>query len=246
MKRFLLITVFAVAFSTLVFGQQAKSEEEFEAAMAVQDATDPNARIAAAQRFLTEFPDTEFDEFANLMLMASYQELGDLQNMVLYAEQTLRINPDNVGVLVDLAYGIPSRTRKFDLDKEEKLSVAEGHATKALALIPNMTNPNPTISDEEWLSIKKDYMARGYESLGVIESKRENFDGAVAFIQKAIDLSPEGQPMTHYHHADALLSAGNKAEALAAINQCITLGGVPLGGGGDAAQDLKAKIEASN
>lgn len=246
MKRFLPLLFITIAFAALSFGQQAKSDEEFAAAMAVQNATDANARIAAAQSLLTEFSDTEFKEFANLMLMASYQELDDLENMMIYAEETLRVNPANVGVLLELAYAIPSRTRQFDLDKEEKLSTAEGYATKALALVPNMTKPNPEIPDEEWLSIKKDYMSRGNESLGVIESKRENFDGAAALLQKAIDLAPDAMPMTHYHHADALLSAGKKVEALAAINQSITLGGIPLGGGKDAAKELKAKIEASN
>jgi hypothetical protein len=40
------------------------------------------------------------------------------------------------------------------------------------------------------------------------------------------------------------MNAGKKAEATTAINQSITLGGVPLGGGADAAQVLKQKIEA--
>lgn len=246
MKRFLPLFVITLAFATLCFGQQAKSDEEFNAAMAVQNAADANARIAAAQNLLTEFRDTEFKEFANLMLMASYQELGDLPNMIVFAEETLMINPSNVGVLLELAYAIPSRTREFDLDKEEQLSGAEAHATKALALIPNMTKPNPDTPDDQWLTIKKDYMSRGNESLGVIEFKRGNFDGSAAFLEKAIELAPDPTPMTHYHHANTLLSAGKKEEALAAINQSITLGGIPLGGGTDASQALKAKIEASN
>jgi tetratricopeptide (TPR) repeat protein len=242
MNRFLLLLVFTLAIATLCFGQQAKSDEEFNAAMAVQNATDANARIAAAENLLIEFKDTEFREFANLMLMASYQELDDLENMIIYAEETLNINPNNVGVLLELAYAIPSRTRQFDLDKEEKLSSAEGYAAKALALVPNMTNPNPDVPNDQWLTIKKDYMSRGNESLGVVESKRENYDGAVAFLQKAIALAPDPMPMTHYHYADALLSAGKREEALAAINQSITLGGIPLGGGADAAKELKAFI----
>jgi tetratricopeptide (TPR) repeat protein len=246
MNRFLRISAIVLACASLMFSQQAQSQEELDAALAVQNASDPNARIAAAQTLLIEYKDTEFKEFANLMLMASYQELNDLENMVMYAEQTLAINPSNVEVLLELAYTIPSRTREFDLDKAEKLSRAEGHATKALALIPNLTKLDPNLPDNQWLNIKKDYMSRGNESLGVIESKRENYDAAVSLLQKAIDGAPQAIAMTYYHLADAQLGAGKKAEAIAAINQSITLGGVPLGGGSDAAKDLKAKIEAAN
>ncbi len=246
MNRFLRISVIALACASLMFSQEAKSQEELDAALAVQNASDPNARIAAAQTLLTEYKDTEFKEWANQMLMASYQELNDLANMVVYAEQILEINPSNVEVLLELAYAIPSRTREFDLDKAEKLSRAEGYATKALALVPNLTKPDPALPDDQWLNAKKDYMSRGNESLGVIESKRENYDAAVSWLQKAIDVAPQAMAMTYYHLADAQLGAGKKAEAIAAINQSITLGGVPLGGGGDAAKELKAKIEAAN
>ena len=208
MYRFLRISVIALACASLMFSQEAQSQDELDAALAVQNASDPNARIAAAQ--------------------------------------TLAINPSNVGVLLELAYAIPSRTREFDLDKAEKLSKAEGYATKALALVPNLTKLDPNMPDDQWLNIKKDYMSRGNEALGVIESKRENYDAAVSLLQKAIDVAPQGMAMTYYHLADAQLGAGKKAEAIAAINQSITLGGVPLGGGGDAAKDLKAKIEAAN
>lgn len=246
MNRFLRISVIALACASLMFSQEAQSQEELDAALAIQNATDSNARIAAAQYLLTQYKDTEFKEFANQNLMMSYQELNDLGNMVVYAEETLAINPSNVGVLLELAYVIPSRTREFDLDKTEKLSRAEGYAMKAMSLVPNLTKLDPNLPDDQWLDIKKDYMSRGNESLGVIESKRENYDAAASLLQKAIDVAPQAMAMTYYHLADAQLGAGKKAEALAAINQSITLGGVPLGGGGDAAKDLKAKIEAAN
>ena len=214
--------------------------------MAVQSAQDPNLRAAAAKKLLTDFKNTEFKEFANYMLMIAYQELDDFENMMLYGERTLEINPENPGVLLQLAYAIPTRTREFDLDKEEKLTKAEGFASRALTLIPNMAKVDPSLPDDAWLETKKDFMAQANESLGVIEVKRANYDEAAGFLTKAIGLQPQQSPMTHYHLADAYMNAGKKPEALTAINQSITLGGVPLGGGGDAAQTLKQQIEAMN
>ena len=248
MKR--LLTLVAVVLACVGLapaqGPQPKSQKELDAILAVESAADPNARAAAAQKLLTDFKNTEFKEYANYMLMVSYQQLDDFENMMVYGERTLEINPSNPGVLLQLAYAIPNRTREFDLDKEEKLTKAEDFASRALTLIPNMDKVNPDMSDEEWLVTKKDFMAQANESLGVIEAKRANYDEAAAFLTKAIELQPEPNSMTHYHLADAYKNAGKKAEALGAINQSITLGGVPLGGGGDAATNLKQQIEAMN
>jgi tetratricopeptide (TPR) repeat protein len=248
MKRFLTLAAVVLASAGLapVQGQQPKSQEELDAILAVQSAEDPNVRAAAAKKLLTDFKNTEFKEFANYMLMVSYQDLDDFENMMLYGERTLEINPSNPGVLLQLAYAIPARTREFDLDKEEKLTKAEDFASRALTLIPNLEKVDPDMPDDAWLETKKEFMAQGNESLGVIEAKRENYDEAAILLTKAIGLQPQQNPMTHYHLADAYMNAGKKAEALTAINQSITLGGVPLGGGGDAAQVLKQKIEAMN
>jgi len=248
MKRFLTLVAVVLACVSLApaQGPQAKSPKEFDAVMAIQSAANPNARVAAAKSLLTGFKNTEFKEFANFMLMVSYQQLDDFENMMVYGERTLEINPENPGVLVQLAYAIPSRTRQFDLDKEEKLTKAEDLASRALALIPNLDKLNPDMSDEEWLDTKKDFMAQANESLGVIEAKRTNYDEAAAFLTRAIELQPLPSSMTHYHLADSYMNAGKKAEALGAVNQSITLGGVPLGGGGDAAKNLKQQIEAMN
>lgn len=245
MKNFLLAAI-VLGCAAAAFGQTAKSQAEFDAAMAVQSATEPQARIAAAQKLLKDFKNTDFKEFANLMIFASYQELSDYENMLLYGERTLEINPGNPGVLLELANAIPARTREFDLDKEEKLTKAEEFANRALTTIPNLPKPNPDMLDDDWLNIKKDFMSRGNEAMGLIAVKRENYDEAVDFLNKAIGLAAEPNAMTHYYLADAYLKAGKKAEALTAVNQAITLGGIPLGGGGDAAKTLKEKIESGN
>jgi tetratricopeptide (TPR) repeat protein len=246
MKRFLTLAAVVLACVGLASAQgpQYKSQEELDAILAIQDAIDPVERAEAAKFLLTAFSDTEFKEMAYYMLMISYQQLDDFDNMMVYGERTLEINPQNPGVLLQLSYAIPTRTREFDLDKEEKLTTAEGFASSALTLIPNLQKINQNVSDEEWLETKKDFMAQANESLGIIEAKRANYDEAAAFLTKAVGLQPQQNPMTHYHLADAYMNAGKKADAITAINRSITLGGVPLGGGADAAKTLKTKIEA--
>ena len=250
MKRLFLSLSLVAALAVGAFAQDAqpqpKSQEEVDAIMAVQNAADPNARIAAAQKLLKDFKDTEFKEFANYMMMLSYQQLNDFENMLIFGDETLKHNADNVGVLLQLSFAIPTRTREFDLDKEEKLSKAEDYAKRAITLIPNLPKLDPNLPDEEWLMTKKDFMSQANESLGLIALKRENYDAAIENLTKALELAEQQTGATLYHLANAYHKSGNKDMALETVNKSIAAGGMQMTDGADAAQDLKKQIEAAN
>jgi hypothetical protein len=113
MNRLLLTLTLVAARAAGAFAQQAqpqpKSQAEVDAIMAVQNSQDPNERIAAAEKLLKDFKDTEFKEFANYMMMLSYQQLNDFENMLIFGDETLKHNPDNVGVLFCCSSPSPSR-----------------------------------------------------------------------------------------------------------------------------------------
>ena len=224
MKRICSLIALALACSLALWAQpQPKSQEELDAIMAIQNAQDADGRIAAAEKLLTDFKDTEFKEFANYMMMLSYQQKNDFENMMMYGELTLEHNPDNVGVLLQLSYAIPLRTREFDLDKEEKLAKSEDFAKRAFTLVPNLPKPDPNLPDEEWLLTKKDFMAQANESLGLVSLKREDYAGAADNFQKALDLAPQQNATTFYYMAQALHKGGDKTRALTAVESAIKL-----------------------
>ena len=221
-------------------GPQPKSQKEVDAIMAVQNASDPQQRLDLAQKLITDFPDTEFKEFANYMSMIAAMQMNDFENMMIFGERTLAINPDNPGVLLQLASAIPLRTREFDLDKEEKLSKAEDFAKRAMALVPNMAKQDPSMSDDQWLLVKKDFMSQSNEALGMVALKRGNNDEAIDLLMKALNMAGEQSGQTFYFLADAYQRAGKKDEAMNAIQQAETKGGFAP----QAVTSLKAKIEA--
>jgi tetratricopeptide (TPR) repeat protein len=250
MIRLLVSVSLVAALAVGAFAQKAqpqpKSQEEVNAILAVQNEQDPNARVAAAKKLLADFKDTEFKEFANYMMMLSYQQLNDFENMLIFGDETLKFNPDNVGVLLQLSFAIPSRTREFDLDKEEKLSKAEDYAKRAITLIPNLEKMDPNMPDEDWLNTKKDFMSQANESLGLVAMKRENYDAAIEAFSKALELAGTQSGETYYHLASAYHKSGKKAEALEAVNKSIAAGGMQMTDGQNAAEVLKKEIEAAN
>lgn len=242
----ILITLLALLTSVAAFAQgpQPKSQEELDALLKIQDATDPNARIAASDEFLKTYGDSDFREFANYMLMLSYQQLNDFDNMMLYGDQTLALNPDNTGALIALAGAIPLRVGEFDIDREEKLAKADDFAKRAVSLIPNMEKPNPAIPDEQWLLSKKELMAQAHEALGITSYLRGDFMASEAALRKTLELSVEQTPMTFYYLSRSLLEQKKYEEADQMADKAVAAGGVPAGGT-DLAQDLKTTIAKS-
>jgi tetratricopeptide (TPR) repeat protein len=247
MNRLTPFVALVLAFVLPAVGQQTppqpKSQEEVNALIAIQNSQTADERIANTEKLLTDFKDTDFKEFANYMLMLSYQEKNDFERMLIYGERTLEINPDNTGTLIGLSTAIPLRTQEYDLDKDEKLAKAEDYAKRAMTLIPMAEKPNPEVTDEQWLLAKKDFMSRTHEALGLIALKRKSFEAAEQSFKQALEITPEQNPATFYYLGQSLDGQGKKDEAIAALDQAIARGGFMLGNGVEAAAQLKADIQ---
>ena len=243
MTKTILGAAIVLALCAPIFAQQPqpKSQKEVDALNAIQDAADPDARIRAIHTFLTDFKDTEFKEFANLMMMFAYQQKNEFEMMLLYGERTLELNPNNVDTLVSLAYAIPARTGQFDLDKDEKLAKSEDFAKRALLAIPTKENPNPGVTDDEWLIAKKDLMSQAYDALGLVALKRKDYQAAEKSLRQSLQVASTQSASTFYHLGTVLKEQGKDDEALEMADKSIAAGGV-MAGGRDLAKVLKAQI----
>lgn len=203
----------------------------------------PDRGISYCQKLLVEFKDTEHKEGALYLTTLGYQQANDFEGMLTYGELVLEESPEHWGTLLALAYVLPIRTRTHDLDKEEKLSQAEGYAKRALDIIPRAENPNPNvITDDDWLLEKKDLMANAHGSLGAVAAKREDWAAMEQSYRQALQLANKQTSEVFYHIAKALKEQGKNDEALGMVNQSIARGGYKLPNGRDAAAILKAEI----
>ena len=246
MTKTILRVAMVLALCTPLFAQVAKprpkSQKEAEVLMAIQDATDPDVRIEAIHSLLTGFKNTEFKEYANLMMMISYQQKNDFEMMLLYGESTLEINPTNIDTLLSLGYAIPTRTGEFDLDKEEKLAKAEDFAKRALLAIPTLENTNEDVTPEAWLVAKKNYMSQAHDSLGLVAMQRKDYATAEGSFRQSLQVASEQGATTFYHLARTLRELDKNDEAMEMIDKAIAAGGVMTGSGQDLAKVVKAQL----
>jgi len=243
MKRITTLILAALLCAAGLSGQ-FKSEEEQTAFMALQGAMSPADKAAAGVAFVAAYPKSAFFGIACYMTMLSYQQLNDFDSMLLYGEMVLDSDPQPgvlAGTLLSLAGAIPTRTREFDLDKEEKLAKADDYAKRAMVLIPTLPKMDPNMSDDEWLSTKMEFMSQSHEAVGIVALKREDFEASEASLRKAFEMAPNPVPFTMYNLALALSKQGKSEEAADLAKRCTAAGGVQGGDGSDLCASLAAK-----
>ena len=102
-----------------LWAQKAKSQKELQAITAVQVAKTPDERIAAIEKVLTDYADTEFKAALLQMAVQAEEQKNDYAQTVFYADRLLKVDPMNAYALVTLASETARHTRENDLDKDE-------------------------------------------------------------------------------------------------------------------------------
>lgn len=216
MKRTIFTGVLALAVSlTALMAQKPKSQKEVDALMAIQNAATPEARVAAVDNLITKFADTEFKPFALYLGAFSYQQMGQAEKAIVYAERTLEADPKHYQAMLMLAELTVQRTGEHDLDREDKLTRAAKYATDAEAAIAAAQKPNPQMTDEQWAGAKKDLMAQAHQSLGMVALARKKSDDAIKEFKAAIESASQPEPAFEVRLAQAYVSGGKNDEAIA-------------------------------
>jgi len=200
---------------------QPKSQKELDAVQAIFQAPDPDARIAAAKELVTKFADTDFKATAFYIGAFSYQQKGDLENAIVWAEQALDADPKFYAAQLMIANALALRTKEFDLDREEKLGRAEKLAKDAINVINAAPKPRPDITDEQWEAAKKDFIAQAHEAMGLAALVRKKYDVCASELSTAASLASQQDPSLMVRLANCQLQAGKPDDALALLDKVL-------------------------
>jgi tetratricopeptide (TPR) repeat protein len=193
-----------------------KSKAEMDAVQAmIAAANDPDKAIAGAEALLTKFADTDFKTIALDVEADAYQRKGDFDHMVIFAERALETSPQDFQAALMLAKHYAVHTRENDLDREEKLGKAEKLANQVIETMKTLAKPNPQLPDDQWVEIRKDFAAEGYNAIGLTNLTRKNYVAAAAAFKSAVDTNSHPEPAYMVRLASALQSGGKNDEAIA-------------------------------
>jgi len=198
-----------------------KSAGESQAVMALFQAAQgpPDGVIKAADELLAKYADTTFKDSALMFEADAYQRKGDPEKAQIFAEQALAANPKNFQASTLLADTLAQRTRENDLDREEKLGKVDKYANMTIETLKTATKPNPQLTDEQWETFKKQFVAQAHRDMGLAAVVRKKYDVAITELKAAVDLDAE--PAFMVQLANAYLQAGKKDEAAAMCDKVL-------------------------
>lgn len=228
-RHFLISTLLALTVSAGLLSAQTanpkapvpKNQKEGEAIMAMFQTADPDARIAAANDLITKFSNTEFKATALYVAAFSYQQKGDVENSIVYAEKCLESDPKFFGAMLTIATGLAQRTKEFDLDREEKLGRADKMAKAAMEMIPTAPKPNPGIPDDQWEMAKKDFLSQAHEALGMAALVRKKYDVCASELAVAVENAQQPDPSTMVRLASCNMKLEKWDDAIAVLDKAL-------------------------
>jgi tetratricopeptide (TPR) repeat protein len=227
MNRFGIAILLALVTVMSLVAQKKMSKGEYDAYMAMAQATDVDGRIKAAENLVTKYADSSFKGYAFYVMAVSYEQKGDNAKAMAYGDQAIQADPKLYKAMLMMAKSIAQRTREFDLDKDEKLARADKYANDAIELAKVAQKPNPQIPDAQWDAMKKDDVADGHLALGLAAVARKKYDVAITELKTAVDGANSAEPAAVLTLARVYNLTGKFDEAMATADTLMKMPDVP-------------------
>jgi tetratricopeptide (TPR) repeat protein len=198
-----------------------KGKKELEAVRAMYAAQSPDDQIAKAKELLDKFADSDFRSSAFYVMAAASDLKRDLDNVVVYGEQAVAVDPMNFGSMALMSKAIAMGTKKFDLDKADKLTRADKLAKDAIELSKKAPKPNPELTDAQWASAVKDIVEPAYEGLAFESIAKDDYAACAENFKLAVASMSQLEPALLVRGGHCSLVAKKYDDAIAAFDQAI-------------------------
>ncbi len=170
------------------------SQDEYTAYNAVVTATDPTAKAAAAEAFLTKYPQSTVKATILEQLLAAYAAANNVPKALDAADRLLQVDPNNIRALALQTSLLKAQgdaatdpaTKQADYDKAASSAARGLKATKPAA-----------VSDADWATIQKQVTPYFYSAEGIDALSKKDSAGAIAAYTaelKAVDPAQTAQP----------------------------------------------------
>lgn len=165
---------------------QAQSQDELQAYQEAYAIGDPDKMEAAATAFSTKFPNSQLRASLYIKAMNLYAQSNNTDKVIDCGRLAIAADPTNPIPLVQVASALAESTRETDLDRDQRLAEASKDAQAAIDNIDTgmvlPANPDPARVD----AAKKSILTMAYDTLGMVDLSKKDYNGAVTNLQKAI------------------------------------------------------------
>jgi tetratricopeptide (TPR) repeat protein len=204
-------------------GPQAKSKDEYEAFMQIQQAPDAATAENLAINFEAKYPQSQLKSMAYNLAMRKYQEGNNVDKVLLTGRKAISFDPDDVQALLLVSGALANTTHDTDIDKDEKLAELKKDATHAIELLNAGALTKLGANQEQ----NNAALALAYSAMGTMDSHLHNWTAAEPNLRKATELSPDSDAVVWLNLALALDNQQKYPDALNAANKAVQLASAP-------------------
>ena len=201
------------------------SRQESVAFQAIQSEPNSDRRIQMAGEFEKAFPKSRILSHVYAQAAIAYQEKGDLNHALEFGEKTLKSDPENVTILLEVALTLsqPEMLRGSPSETNARLAEAESDASRVLTILQGMAK-HPDETDEQFQAHKGKMAADAHFALGMAALTQENSAKAIEEFTSAIKSIPNPIPQYYFRLGDAYSSGGKTAEAIESFTKAAEVG----------------------
>jgi hypothetical protein len=171
---------------------QFKSPAEYDSYVAITKATDPQAKIAAANAFLAKYPTSDFKPLAEFLKLQACQQANQPSEAIATANDILKANPPDpikIQALSYLAYVFPYTYKPNSPNASAELTQIQSEAREELQLLQQAQKPANVPQDQFDKGVKQ---VRTYcnRALGFAALEQKDYASAITYLKAAAEDDP--------------------------------------------------------
>ncbi len=166
-----------------------KNPAEYNAYLNAIQQTNPQAKAVALEGFLQQYPSSVVKEDALELLMATYQQLGNVPKVIETAQRVLQANPNNLRALALMAYMKRQQAEQGGPQAQQNLTEAQQYAQRGLQALPAAPKPEG-MSDADFAKLKRETSAIFYGVAGLAALQAKNFPQAQQMLAESVKINP--------------------------------------------------------
>ena len=197
MKKLIFASVMALAFTGLVYTPTLRAQDdqitikdpaEFNSYQMATTQADPKAKAVALEGFLQTYPQSVVKKDVLVLLVRTYQGLGDLDKILSAANRLLQVDPSNLPAIYISVY-----IKKGQCAKTSDAQTCDDTAALAQRGLPLTTKPAKT-PDDEWKSLTSAAFPLFHSTIALDDVlSKKDFKAAIAEYRTELMLYPADQ-----------------------------------------------------
>ncbi len=170
-------------------GPTIKDPAEYNAYVTALSQNAPAAKAQALETFLQQYPNSVVKMGALELLMATYQQLGEMQKVLDAANRLLQADPTNLRALALLTYIYRQQADSPGGNAAQALQQAAQYAQKGMQAVQTATKP-AELNAADWEKLKAQTQVIFAGAAGMAALQQKDYPNA----QKYLSMAAQAQP----------------------------------------------------